>query len=450
MKARTRWTMQWMTGGLLMAATALTCAGQISLTASVDLALKNDPRVKMAHANVGKAAAVLSEARDVYIPSVGVSGGYGASTGVPLSVPVVFSLSSDSLLFNFSQKDNVRAANEGLKSAQLALLDAQQQTIEDVAETYMNLDNAEQRETAMGQEGQYAERLATIVQERLDAGQDTRMDLLKARRTSAQIKLAVLNNEDEIAGLREHLGRLIGMPGTELATVRSSIPALPAISAFHAAPEESPGVQSSFAAALSKQEQAFGASRYNYRPEVAFGAKYSRITTTQTDYTLYYPGFSQQHSNNALSVGIEITIPILDYEHRAHARESEADAVHALAEAENARIQFLEGRSKLQRNIEELGAKREIADLDREIAEEQLNTILIQLNSSSSSSDGAAALNPKDEQSARLQERQRYVDMLSSEEELNQAEISLMRQSGMLADWLAKAIQATPAGTTKP
>lgn len=448
MKRKARWTMPVMTVTLLLAGSAVTCAGQISLTTAVDLALKNDPRVKMAQATVSKATAVLAEARDVYIPSVGVSGGYGASTGVPLSVPVVFSLSSDSLLFNFSQKDNVRAANEGVKSAQLALLDAQQQTIEDAAETYLNLNNAERREEAMKQEGMYADKLVTIVQERLDAGQDTRMDLLKARRTTAQIKLAVLHNEDEIAALREHLGRLIGMPGAQLVTEKDSIPALPAPAAFDAAPEESPGVQSSYAAALSKQEEAFGASRYSYRPQVAFGARYSRITTTQTDYTLYYPGFSQQHSDNALSVGLEITIPIMDYEHRAHARETEADAVHALAEAESNRIQFLEGRSKLRRSLEELGAKQEIADLDREIAQEQLNTILIQLNSSSS--DNGAALTPKDEQSARLQERQKYVDMLTAEEDLDQTEIGLMRQSGMLADWVAKAMQVAPVNSSKP
>jgi hypothetical protein len=238
------------------------------------------------------------------------------------------------------------------------------------------------------------------------------------------------------------------MPGAQLETVKESIPALPAANTLSATQVESPGVQSSFAAALSKQEQAFGASRYSYRPQVAFGANYSRITTTQTNYTLYYPGFAQQHSDNALSVGIEISIPIFDYEHRAHARESEADAVHAIAEAENNRIQFLEGRSKLQRNVEELSAKREIADLDREIAQEQLNTILIQLNSSSSG--GGTALTPKDEQRARLQERQRYVDMLTAEQELNQAEIGLMRQNGALADWLAKAIQASPASNTKP
>jgi outer membrane protein TolC len=438
MKRSTRHTMRLVMAAILVAAPAAACVGQISLTTAVDLALKNDPRVKMARASVSKAEAVLSEARDVYIPNVGMKGGYGASTGVPLNVPVVFSLASDSLLFNFSQRDNVRAASDGLKAAQLGLLDTQQQTSEDVVETYLNLNNAERRHEAMAEESTYASRLVAIVQDRLDAGQDTRMELLKARRTAAQIRLAALNNEDEIAGLREHLGRLLGLPSDQLATVADSIPPMPAIDTLRTTMTDSLGVQSSFAVALSKQEQAFGESRYSYRPQVGFGANYSRITTTHTNYTLYYPGFAQQHSDNALSVGIEITIPILDYEHRAHARESEADALHAMAEAESNRIQFLEGRSKLQRNVQELGVKHEIAGLNRDIAQEQLDTILLQLNSSSS--DSSNVMTPKDEQNARLQERQHFVDMLTADEELNQAEVSLMRQTGVLGDWLQKAI----------
>ena len=422
-----------------LAACAAGCSAQMSLSAAVDLSLKNDPRVKMARASVSKAEAVLSEARDVYIPSVGIKGGYGASTGVPLNVPVVFSLASESLLFNFSQKDNVRAANDGLKAARLALLDAQSQAAEDAAVTYLNLDNAQRRHAAYADQSGFAGRLVTIVQQRLDAGQDTRMDLLKAQRNAAQIRLAILNNEDEVANLTEHLGRLMGLPGNAIKTDSQSIPPLPAPNSMQLGTEDSFGVQSSFAVAQSKQEAAFGESRFRYRPQLAFGANYSRISTSHTSYSLYYPGFLNQHSDNALSVGIEITIPIFDYEHNAHARESEADALRAMAEAESNRVQFLEGRSKTQHSIAELAVKSDIGRLDRDIAQAQLEVILSQLNSSSNDAN-SPQMTPKDEQNARLQERQKTIDMLTSEEELQQAEIGLLRQNGELASWLKLAL----------
>jgi outer membrane protein TolC len=435
---------------LLIAASAAACSAQMSLSAAVDLALKNDPKIKMARANVKKSEAILSEARDVYIPSVGIKGGYGASTGVPLGVPVVFSLASESLLFNFSQKDNVRAASDGLKAAQLGLLDAQEQTSEDVIVTYLNLNNAERRHAAFGDQATFAAHLVTIVQQRLDAGQDSRMELLKVQRTAAQIRLAALNNEDEIAGLMQHFGQLLGLPGTQIATVTESVPPLPDPLTLQIGSEDSYGVQSSFAVARSKQESAFGERRYAYHPQIAFGANYSRISTSHTAYNEYYPGFNNQHSDNALSAGIEISIPIFDYEHRAHARESEAEAVRAMAEAESNRVMFLEGRSKNQRSLAELSAKGEVAHLDREIAKEQLETILIQLNGSSSGDNTSPLMTPKDEQNARLQERQKTVDMLTSEQELQQAEIGLLRQNGQLGDWLHQALHTNVVMPVKP
>jgi outer membrane protein TolC len=416
---------------------------QISLSSAVDLALKSDPRVKMAKASVMKSIAVLDEARDVYIPNVGIKGGYGASTGVPLNIPVVFSIASESLLFNFSQRDNVRAAEAGTKAAKLALKDAQEQTIEDVIVTYLNLDNAQQRHMAMKDELGFTSRLTDIIQARIDAGQDTRMELLKAKRTAAQIHLSSLHTDDEIANLQDHLGRLLGLPGLEIATVSDSIPKLPEISSFAADTTDSPAVQSAFANAAAKQESAFGDARYRYRPQLAFGANYSRISTSHTSYTFYYPGFLQPHSDNALSVGIEISIPIMDFEHQARSRESSAEAVRALAEAQNARIQFLEGRSKLRHSLEELAARGEVADLDREIAQDQLDTIMIQLSSSSSNDPNATLLTPKDEQNARLQERQKLVDLLSAQAELRQYKVNLMRQNGMLGSWLQQMLPTT-------
>src|SRR5665213_773812 len=59
----------------MLAAAGLPAAAQISFTTAVDLALKNNPKVLMAQADVDKAQAALSQSRDVYVPAV--SGGSG-------------------------------------------------------------------------------------------------------------------------------------------------------------------------------------------------------------------------------------------------------------------------------------------------------------------------------------------------------------------------------------
>ena len=147
MRVRTTCAMGW----LLLTAFAAGASAQISLGTAVDLALKNDPKVKMSEAAVEKAQAALEGTKDVYVPTLTADAGYGQGFGVPTSLPTVFSLTSQSLVFNFSQHDNIRAAAAGLAAAKFALKDMREQVEEDVAVTYLNL---ESRPASAGGDGE--------------------------------------------------------------------------------------------------------------------------------------------------------------------------------------------------------------------------------------------------------------------------------------------------------
>src|SRR5882757_1038966 len=170
---------------------------QISFTSAIDLALRNSPRVLLAQADVDKARAQLSESRDVYIPSVVGGSGLGYSYGFPVGQPSIYNFSAQSLVFNFSQHDYIRAARAGLEAANLALMEARQAVAEDAAVTYLALDRDLQRQNALLEEGHSATRLVSIVQDRLDAGQETPIDLTTAKLTNAQIRLVSLRGDDE-------------------------------------------------------------------------------------------------------------------------------------------------------------------------------------------------------------------------------------------------------------
>ncbi len=445
-----RSAMRWAAGFAMVV--GLTASAQVSLSSAVDLALRNDPRVKIAQADVSKAKATLSEAHDAYIPSATASGGYGTSTGVPLNVPVLFSISSQSLLFNFAQKDNIRAAEAGVKAAQFAADDAHDKVAEDVIVTYLDLNHDERRRDALQQEYDFVTRLVTIVQERLDAGTDTRIDLLKARKAAAQIHLEKLQTDDEISALSDHLSRMIGLPGNALTTVPASIPELPSLNELNAVqPTRNFGVEAAYADAHSKREIAFGLGRYKLRPEVSFGANYSRIYTNHTNYSTYYPAFASVNglSYNDLSVGLEIRIPLFDRGHEARARQAAADAAHAEFEAQQQRMQFLEGRHKLQHTAAELADRTEIANDNQQLSQAQLDAVLARL-SAASGATGGDQLSPEDEQNARVDERARYIDLLDAQYGLQQAQVNLLRQTGQLDAWLkaamtAPGVSATPA-----
>jgi outer membrane protein TolC len=446
-----RFAMGWAGGLAILAGMSAVGQAQVSLSSAVDLALRNDPRLKLAQADVAKAKATLAETHDAYIPSASASGGYGTSTGVPLNVPVLFSISSQSLLFNFAQKDNIRAAEGGLRAAQFAADEAHDKVAEDVIVTYLDLSHEERRRDAMNEEYGFATELVKIVGERLDAGADDRMALLKAKKTSAQIHLEKLETEDEINALSDHLSRMIGLPGNTLSTVPSSIPELPPLSQLTApTTARNYGVEAAYADAHSKRELAFGLGRYKLRPEVSFGANYSRIYTNHTNYATYYPAFASVNglSYNDLSIGLEIRIPIFDRGHEARAREAAADAAHAEAQAQEQRMQFLEGRQKLQRSAAELQDRAEIASDEQGLSQAQLDAVLTRL-SAASGATGGEQLTPEDEQNARVDERARYIDLLDAQYELQQAQVNLLRQTGQLDAWL-KAGMTTPSVSAGP
>lgn len=432
-------------------------SAQISLSTAVNLALQNSPRVGVAQTDINRARAVVSETRDYYVPAVAANAGVGKQVGAPLAPPVVFSIAAQSLVFNFSQPDYIRAARMGLHAAELALSVARTDVSEDVINTYLALDNAQQRRAVQTEALAAANRLVQIVQKRLDAGVDPRIELLRAKRTAAQLHLQELQMEDEIASNQEHMAALTGLPATGWQTVPASIPALklpaPPSAPTPDDPQKLQGISAAFATARAKQYTAYGDRRAVGRPQLSFQASYSRISDAFSSYDLYYPGFpgtpGHPNSFNSLGAGIEVTVPILDMARRARARESQADADRALFDAQIQQATFFEGQVKLRHSAAELAARTEVLTLDHDLAQADLDALVLRLQAANGATGatGTPQATPKDEQNARLAERQRTVDMLAAELQLHQTEVTLMRQEGSLTDYLSAAI---PSATEAP
>jgi outer membrane protein TolC len=421
---------------------------QLSFSTAVGLALKSSPKVLTAQADVDKALAVVQQLRDAYIPNiVGGSGVGPAAYGYPLGQPSIFNITAQSLVFSYSQRDYLRAAQASLDATRLNLKDIREGVAEDTAVTYLALDRDMQRQAALQEQQGFSDRLVSIVQERLDAGQDTSIDLTTCRLTAAQIRLARLRAEDETAADQAHLARLIGLPAQGIGTTSSSVPVFPTTSSDLTAAATaitSPAVESAYAIARSKRETAFGEARYLWRPQISFQGQYSRFAK-YTNIQDYYLRFQQ---NNA-AVGVQITVPLYDVAHRAKEREVAADAAHAQHEADTIRDQFFDSRLRARHTAVELSTRAEIASLDQQLAQQQLEVLLVQLKAGSGNLSGPQ-MNPKDEQTARIAEREKFVAFLNATFEARQAAIGLMRATGELEAWIAAAMRTQPSVPSNP
>jgi outer membrane protein TolC len=408
-------------------------SAQVSLATVVDLAQRNSSAVKLAQADLQKAQAVLTETKDVFIPSVTLGAGLPAvpSVGFTGGVPSMLDGSAQSLVLSFSQGRYIQAAGSGVKAASLRLKDAREQTELDASTAYIELDTVTSELDATRQQEALAERLVAIEQERTEAGVDPLNDLLQSRLTAAQLKLKRLHLESRAATLAKQMATLTGLPVGSITPDHASIPEIPAIGE-EAAGRTTNGIASAQMAAHAKMLLAKGDALVGLLPQVSFNAEYIRSTTLLNSANEYY---RKDLPPNNFSSGFSIQVPLFDLGHRAKARESAADALRATVEAEQAERQNDIQIASLTGSLHELDTLAEIASLKQQIADEQLKTVLAQMEVGNGAST-QPQLGPKAEQQARIDERQKFADSLEAGLELAKARLGLLRALGHMDDWL--------------
>ena len=432
---------------------AVLCAGsslhaQISITTAVDLAIRNSPRVKSSEADVTKARAILLESKDVYIPNLNAGAGIGQAYGYSNYPPTLFTLNSSSLLYNASQFSYIRAARAGLDAAQRLLEDVREQVAEDAAITFTALDKDQQRDAVLRQESAYSARLLEIVQERFDAGTDTKMELLDTKLSAANLHVAVLRASEDTANDRAHLARLLGVSPDNL-RAEGGFPSAPLT------PEDSAStggyanasVASAFANAKAKQMQAYGDTHFLYRPQISLAIQFNRYATFTNAWTLIENQYKASNGGRDIGAdyevfGVQINLPLFDRFRRQKGVESTADATRALHDAEFAQINVLDAQTRLNHSIELLQAQADVAAIEQQRAQLQLETTRLRIASAGS---GPPAT-PKDEQNSLIFEREKYLVTVETAFSLHQAQLSLLRQTGHLEDWLLHSgLSAAPA-----
>jgi outer membrane protein TolC len=419
---------------------------QISLTTAVDLALRNNPRVLSAQADVARAHAQLSEAHDAYVPSVNAGAGIGQGYGYLPSPPTLFEVTAGSLVFNVSQFAFIRSAKAGINAAEFSLQDVQEAVAQDTALAFITLDHDRQRQEVVQQQASYANTLVTIVQDRVDAGQDSQIDLTQAKLTAAQLRFAVLKAQDDVATDRDHLARLVGLPSASLQT-DSAFPAAPLPLDTPANPASSgyanSAVASAFASAEAREQQAKGEARFRFWPQINLFTQYNRYATFTNSFSTLekFSGNGGRIGADEAAFGVQINMPFFDKTRSAKARETAADASKALHDAQSAQLDALDSQSRLRHNLSELQAQSDVATLQQQLAQQQLDVLRLQLQSGTGNPQGPQ-MSPKDEQTARIGERDKYLAVLDAAFQLRQAQIQLLRQSGQLESWLKSSVQS--------
>jgi outer membrane protein TolC len=419
--------------------------GDVSLYTVVDLALRNSHAVHVAEADQQRTRATWMETRDIYIPSFSVGSGLGYSYGFPLGNPTLFNVQSQFLAFSFSQPDYVRSAHAAAKAATLSLKDVRRQVILDASLNYIELNKTLAEIQALQQAMSDTDKLVSIVQDRLNAGLESKMDLTQAKLTRAQIQLQKIQLEDHTDELRQHLSGLTGLDPNAITPAASSVPPLPDLDfqGLMSKENDAPAVQAAFAAADAGMYAAWGDKRAQNRPIVLGEFQYARFASFN-DYNLYYLHFTP----NNIGIGINATWPLFDRIKHDKAEESAAIAKRDRQQAELAKIQNDEGNLALWHSLRELEAQEQVADLQQQLAHDTLTATVTQMNQGGTNGQ---PVTPQQADQYRVEERTRYVGLQDAQFNVTKVKLDLLSAMGDLEDWAKGSAQ--PQGdvdATKP
>ncbi len=225
--------------------------------------------------------------------------------------------------------------------------------------------------------------------------------------------------------LREHLSKLTGIPPAEIAVVPGSVPELPLISQeddYSArAIANNPTVHLAEQKAVAADVNAKGEHRA-LLPFADLASQYAYLAKFN-NYDLYF----LRYSANNLAAGLNMKFPFLNNVQKDHAKQADADAIIAHKQADLTKNQVSEDALKLQRSIRQLEAARDVAKLDWQVSQGELDAIGPRIQT------GQANL--RDQQNAELDADDKQAAYLDAEFELTRAELQLLRITGELENW---------------
>jgi len=383
----------------------------------------------VSRADLDRARMTVSEARNQFLPSMTVGAALGYSNGFPLSLegsaPSLFNVNIQGLLLNSAQHEYIKAAKSDVQATAAQNAVRRNDVIMEAALAYMQLDLLESSLAVQQEQQEAAVKFQDIAGQRVQAGLDSPMELTRAKLVGARTRLDIANTHAAADELRERLSQLTGLPARVIQTSTESIPPLPSVSQdddlVTQAARKNPTVKIAEEVALSKQFRA-QAERKQLYPTVDLAGQYAVLSKYNN-----YEEFFKTFERNNLSIGVVIRFPFFNATLHAAADAAKLDAIKARSEARRVKEQVSEDTLKLQRSVAQLIAARDVAQLEHQLAESDIETTRARIES------GTASL--KDEQNARVTEHERYTAFLSSSFDLDKAQVQLLRQTGDLETW---------------
>ncbi len=397
---------------------------------ALDLALQHSGIMGIAAINQWRSEKAYQELRNNYIPQLTVGSGIGYAYGFPLTLegtaPSLANFTSTQALFNPALKQFIRAARIDWKATSQDVQDKRNAVILDTALTYAQLEQLTGKIKTLTEAQAAASKAQFISEQRLQQGVGNKLEVTKSQLMEARIRLRIAEAQGQMDVLREHLSKLIGLPAESIAVEPGSLPQLPQISQDDdlsaRAVANSPLVKQAEQKVAAAEARAKGEHKAVSWPTVDVATQYAYLAK-YNNWDVY---FTHYIANN-FTGGLNIRFPIFNSVQKSKAQEADADAMIARKQADLTRNQVGEDALKLQRSLRQLAAARDVAKLEWEVSQGELEAIIARTETGSA--------NPRDQENARLDVDDKHAAYLDAEFELSRTQLQLLRLTGELENW---------------
>src|SRR5260221_9861563 len=179
----------------------------LAFRTAIELALKNSATTGLAHADLQRARATVTQTRDVFLPQMVLGSGLGGSYGFPLSLegaaPSIFNLNFQGALLNGAQRSYVKAARSDVAVTAAQNADRRNEVITETALDYVQLDLLESSLAIQREQQESAAKFQDIVNQRVQAGLDSQVETTRAKLVGARTTLDIAQTRAAADQLRD-------------------------------------------------------------------------------------------------------------------------------------------------------------------------------------------------------------------------------------------------------
>jgi len=402
--------------------------GALSLAQVVNLALTHSPELAIARVRTNVAKNVAGVDRAEFHPNLYTGSGAAYSNGFPQTpggaAPAVFEMTYTQAIFNPVKKGQQRADEDLAKNQELEYENTRNAVMVKAASSYLELAEARHSLDLLRTERESEQKILDVAQQRAQAGLELPVTVTQDQLALAKIDQRIVQFESRDEILSDQLRDMAGLPADQPVSVSPaeqivSSPAEGASNLVDLALETSPAIHEAENTRSARQHELKGAHQA-YWPTIDLVGEYS-VLSKFNNYDQFFKAFQR----NNVNAGVQITIPIFAAKTSASAALARSQLNEADLELSNERRSVRIGAETKIRTLREMEAGNEVARLDLQLAQEQLQDEQAKFD------QGRATLQELEQ--ARVAENEKWLAFLDADLSREKAQLDLLQATGQLA-----------------